>query len=214
MRSLIIGSVLTMFTVAAQAQYLEGVEYAVIATPQAVTTGNKVEVREVFMYACPHCFNLEPTLQKWLKTKPANAEFVRMPAVFRPTLEPHARAYYAFSALGALDKLHVPFFEAIHVHRRAVNDEASITKFVSEHGVAAEDFRRAYHSFGVDADVKQAIRLGQSYGVDSVPTLIVDGKYRTNGTMAQGSDNLMKVVDFLIKKAAAERKGATKGAKK
>lgn len=190
----------------ARGEFLEGVEYVLVTPAQPVSTGDKVEVREVFMYGCPHCFNLEPILNRWLKTKPANSEFVRMPAIFRPTLEPHARAFFAFQALGAVEKLHGPFFRALHVDKQPLNDEASITQFVAKHGVKAEDFRRAYHSFGVDAQVKEAMRLAPAYGVDSVPTFIIDGKYRTNATMAQGSENLMRVTEFLIKKSAAERK--------
>ena len=64
-----------------QAQFLEGVEYARV-NPQPVETGNKVEVREFFWYGCPHCFSLEPSVAKWLKTMPRNAQFVRTPAVF------------------------------------------------------------------------------------------------------------------------------------
>lgn len=190
----------------ARAEFLEGVEYVLVTPAQPVVTDRKIEVREVFMYSCPHCFNLEPTLNRWLKTKPANSEFVRMPAVFRPTLEPHARAYYAFVALGALDKLHGEFFRALHVDKQPLNDEASIAQFAEAHGIKADEFRRAYHSFGVDGQIKEAMRLAPAYGVDSVPTIIVDGKYRTNATMAQGSENLMRVVEFLIKKSAAERK--------
>lgn len=190
----------------ARAEFLEGVEYVMVTPAQPVTTGNKIEVREVFMYGCPHCFNLEPILNRWLKTKPANSEFVRMPAIFRPTLEPHARAFYAFQALGVLDKLHGAFFRALHVDRQPLSDEASIAQFVAAHGIKPEDFRRAYHSFGVDAQVKEAMRLAPAYGVDSVPTFIIDGKYRTNATMAQGSESLMRVTEFLIKKSAAERK--------
>lgn len=190
----------------ARAEFLEGVEYVLVTPAQPVITDRKIEVREVFMYGCPHCFNLEPTLNRWLKTKPANSEFVRMPAVFRPTLEPHARAFYAFQAMGMVEKLHGPFFRALHVDKQALNDEASIAQFVAAHGGKADEFRRAYHSFGVDAQVKEVMRLAPAYGVDSVPTFIVDGKYRTNATMAQGGENLMRVIEFLIKKSAAERK--------
>lgn len=189
-----------------RAEFLEGVEYVLVTPAQPVVTDAKIEVREVFMYGCPHCFNLEPILTRWLKTKPANSEFVRMPAVFRPTLEPHARAFFAFQALGVLEKMHSAFFRALHVDQQPLNDEASIARFVEANGVKADDFRRAYHSFGVDGQVKEAMRLAPAYGVDSVPTIIVDGKYRTNATMAHGSENLMRVTEYLIKKSAAERK--------
>lgn len=197
----------------ARAEYLEGVEYAAINPPQPVATGAKIEVREVFMYSCPHCFHFEPALDRWLKAKPANVQFVRMPAVFRPTSEPHARAYYALEALRAPASIHTAIFQAIHVQQRPLNDEASLAKFVAEKGVNEEQFRRAYHSFSVDAEVKQAMSLAPAYGVDSVPTMIIDGKYRTNGAMAGGNDAMLRVVDYLVKKAAQERKKPAKAAR-
>ena len=36
----------------------------------AVPTGSadKIEVVEIFWYGCPHCYSLEPYLEKWLET--------------------------------------------------------------------------------------------------------------------------------------------------
>lgn len=204
---------LFMLAAAVHAEYLEGVEYAVINPPQPVDTGAKIEVREIFMYSCPHCFRFEPALAKWLKTKPANVQFVRTPAIFRPTSEPQARAFYALEALHAPESVHNAVFEAIHVQQRPLNDEASLAKFVAEKGVNEEQFRRAYHSFSVDAEVKQAMSRVPAYGVDSVPTMIVDGKYRTNGTMAGSNELMLKVVDYLVQKSAQERKKTSAPAK-
>lgn len=199
---------LLIFSGASNAEYLEGVEYAAIATPQPVVTGDKVEVREFFMYSCPHCFHFEPVLNKWLKTVPANVRFVRTPTIFRPSLEPHARAFYAFEAMGVTDKVHEAFFRAIHVEHQGLNDEDSIVKFAADHGINADDFRRNYHSFSMDADLKHGMQLVASEGVDSVPTMVIDGKYRTNGSMAGSNEGMLQVMNYLIKKAAAERKAA------
>lgn len=187
-------------------QYLEGVEYVRIATPQPVVTGDKIEVREIFMYACPHCFSFEPHLNAWLKKKPKNAELVRQPALFNPSLEPHARAYYVFETLGVLDKVHTDFFKAYHEKGQKLLDENSIAKFAAAHGVDEQRFRDTYKSFAVDNLVRQSLRQVPAYGVDSVPSIVVDGKYRTNGTFAGGNERLMDVVNFLVKKAALERK--------
>jgi thiol:disulfide interchange protein DsbA len=188
------------------ANYLEGIEYDRLPTAQPVDTGNRIEVREVFWYGCPHCYTLEPHIQRWLKTKPANAEFVRMPGILRDSWEPQGRAYYTFEALGVLDKLHTPFFKAIHEGQQNLNDEASVANFVAQHGVDQNAFRKAYRSFSVDAAVKNAIRLGERYGLDSVPSIIVDGKYRTSAAKAGSYEALMDIVNFLVQKAAAERK--------
>lgn len=191
---------------AGAADFQEGVDYVRLPQIQPVETGNNVEVREVFWYGCPHCYDLEPALNKWLKTKPANAQFIRMPGIFRKTWEAHAKAFYAFEALGVTNKLHTPFFNALHGQNLPLNDEDAIAEFVAKQGLDKDSFKRAYNSFQVDARIRNAIQMGQRYGVEGVPTMIVDGKFRTDGVMTRSHERLMQVVDHLVKKAEAERK--------
>ena len=102
-------------------EYTDGVQYSSFLKQYPVSTGDKIEVREVFWYGCPHCFNLEGPLYKWKKEDmPANAEFVRMPGVFRDSWIPHARAYYAFDALDQTEKLHHALMEAMHVKKQRI----------------------------------------------------------------------------------------------
>lgn len=192
--------------VGALERYIEGIHYLEVPEPQPVETGRKIEVREVFWYGCPHCYTLEPTIKSWLKTKPANAEFVRVPGILRAEWEPHARAFYTFQALGALDKLHEPFFRAIHQKRQALNDVQSIADFAAAHGIDKSRFRQVYNSFGVNTKVNKAKQAGERYRLNAVPTLIVDGTYSTSPTMAGGNKAVMDVVNFLVEKAAGERK--------
>ncbi len=194
---------------AAPVVYLEGVEYVRLDQIQPVETGDRIEVREVFWYGCPHCYVLEPALAKWLKTLPANARFVRMPgAPWHPTFEPHARAYYAFEAMGLVDKLHKPLFDAIHAKGQPLGDETSIGLFVAGPGVKEADFRKAYNSFGVGVKVRNAKQYAERAGIRSVPMLVVDGRYITSATHAGTHEDALKVVDYLIRKVAAERKKA------
>ena len=178
-----------------------------------VETGDKIEVREIFWYGCPHCYTLEAPLLRWLKTVPANAKFIRTPgATWASTWETHARTYYAFEAMKLVDKLHPALFTAIHAQNRPLIDENSIGFFVSEKGVDDKAFRNAYHSFGVTAKVKSAKKYSEQGGIKTVPTLIVDGRYLTTTSMTGTHEELFKVMDFLIKKSASQRKQATKPA--
>ncbi len=189
----------------ARADFAAGRHYQELFQAQPVDTGAKIEVREFFWYGCPHCYSLEPTLEKWLKTKPANVAFVRVPAALRDSWAPQARAYFAFEALGVTDKLHAPLFRAIHEDQHELNSAQSLAEFAAGHGVDKTKFLNAYNSFAVDQQTRRAGQFGQRYELDGVPTIVVDGKYRTSATMAGGGDELMRVVDFLIKKAAAAR---------
>jgi len=187
------------------AGYQEGKHYYELAFNQPVETGDKIEVREFFWYGCPHCYDLEPVLTRWLKRLPPNARFTRTPGV-APQWLIHAQAYYALDSLGAAEKLHAVFFEAMNKQRRRLNEETSLTQFVAEHGVDPKKFRQAFSSFGVHLKLERAKRLSQEFGIASVPSFVVDGKYLTSPTTAGGEDEVLRVMEYLIKKAAGERK--------
>jgi len=186
----------------------DGIDYTTLATPQPTETGEKIEVLEFFMFSCPHCFHLEPMIEKWLKTKPENVEFRRMPAVFGPKVEPHARAFYAAELLGVQEKFDEPLFRALHEQRRSIWDENALVAFAQEQGIDADEFRNAYNSFFVDMKVRRAEEMGKRYGVDGVPSLIVNGKYRTSPSQTGSQEQMFAVVNELIRKesnkAAAE----------
>jgi thiol:disulfide interchange protein DsbA len=178
--------------------YKEKIHYERVLPAQPTSTDKKVEVVEVFLYTCPHCNNLEPYVHRWLKKIPAEAQFVRMPAVFRPQQELHARAYYAAEILGVLDKTHPAMFEAIHQQKRHLNTDADIQKLFAEHGVSEKDFNRVFRSFAVEAKIRRAKDMSQRYGIPGVPALVVNGKYRTGARLAGGNANIFRVVDYLV----------------
>lgn len=186
--------------------YKEKIHYEKVVPAQPTTTGDKIEVVEMFWYGCPHCNNLEPVVKRWLSKMPKEASFVRIPAIFRPSWELHARAFYTAEILGVLDKTHDAMFEAIHQKRQNLGTEQEIMMFFQQHGVSNDDFKRVFHSFAVEAKVRRAKDMSQRYGIQGVPSLIVNGKYRTGSQLAGGNNNIFKVVNFLIEKEVAEKK--------
>jgi len=174
-------------------------EYEMVTPPQPTTSKDKVEVVELFWYGCPHCFKLEPYVERWLKRKPENVKFVRMPGMFRPSWEIHGRAYYTAEILGVVDKVHKPMFEAIHEQKRSLSNEASIMALFKENGVSEKDFKRVFRSFAVETKLRRAKDMGQRYGARGVPAIIVNGKYRTGATQAGGNARVFKVVNKLVK---------------
>ena len=187
------------------AKFVPGKDYDELAFPQAVETGNKIEVREFFWYGCPHCYAIEPSLSHWLKSLPKGAAFVRTPGTYQPW-QFLGRVYYSIEALGLVAKLHKPMFDAIHRDKRKLNSLDEVIAFVGEHGVKKQDFLKAYNSFGVRLKMKRAIQVNADFDVRSVPNFVVDGKYRTSASMAGSEERAMQVLDYLIGKAAAERK--------
>lgn len=195
-------------------QYSEGVEYTKYGKPFPVSTGDKIEVREIFWYGCPHCYYLEEPLNKWLKDGiPANAKFVRMPGIFRDSWVPHARAYYSFDALDQTQKLHHELMYTMHVKKQKLMTEEQIADFVAAQGVDRSEFIDAYNSFSVDSLSRQARIMTKRYGITGVPSLIVDGRYLVSSSLAGGHEEMLIVVNYLVGLAAKDReseKAATK----
>jgi thiol:disulfide interchange protein DsbA len=179
--------------------YTEGVEYKAVP-PQPTDTGDKIEVLEFFWYGCPHCYTFEPYIQAWKKTKPANVEFVRVPAIFRPDWEVQARTYYALSNMGVIEDLHEKIFAAIHVDKKKLNTKEQLTNFLVEKGVDRKKFEEQYSSFSVDTMVRKAKKKQTGYRIQGVPSIAVNGKYLSSGSMSGSYDNLVKILDFLVNK--------------
>jgi protein dithiol oxidoreductase (disulfide-forming) len=166
--------------------------------PQPTESDGKIEVLEFFWYGCIHCYNLEPKLDTWLKTKPADVAFRRVPAVLSDRWAHDAAVFYAFEAMGALDKLHRPFFDAIHRDRLRSDNMPALHAWLEKQGVDPKKFDAAARSFGVQAKVKRAIQLTSAYKIDGTPAMAVQGRYTVGS-----SDAMLDTVNQLV---AAVRK--------
>jgi thiol:disulfide interchange protein DsbA len=200
-------TVLSLSALAAGPEAFEEHEYARLKNPQPVATGSKVEVLEFFWYRCPHCFQLEPGLNAWLKTLPKDAQVRRVPAVFRDDWMPGAKLYYTLEQMNLLDRLHNKVFDAYHVDNINLNDPAVLGGWIAKQGVERKKFEGVYHSFSTQSKATQGARLATSYAISGVPAFIIDGKYTTSVSMAGSQARLFEVLDQLIVKARAERSG-------
>lgn len=187
-----------------EAALLVGKDYALVDFPQPTTDPKRVEVLELFFYGCPHCFELEPLLVPWVKKLPKYAYFRRMPAIFNDSWVPMAKAFYAAEDLGVLEKLHSDMFNAIHLQGINLNSRETLLRFVAARGVDAKKFGAAYDSFGVQNQVNQARQLTSAYGIEGVPSMIVDGKYRTSSSMVGSHEKLFPALNELIAMALKE----------
>jgi len=179
----------------------EGIDYELIVPAQPGGSGGTVEVSEMFWYGCPHCYSFEPKVQKWLASKPDYVEFRRVPAIFsNPRWRLHARAFYAADVLDVTDAMHPVIFHAIHEQQKRLDSVEKLVDIFGEHGVSEEDFREAFDSFAVQSGVSRSADLTKRYGIDGVPTMVVNGKYRIDGPMAGSYDKLIETVNFLAEK--------------
>jgi thiol:disulfide interchange protein DsbA len=197
--ALLAGLAVLLFAVGLPAQeFDEGIDYSVVTEPTRAEAGDDVEVLELFWYGCPHCYQLEPHIDRWLENKPEGVTFRRLPAAASPRWVPHAKAYFAAEQLGVLDKLHVPLFKALHDDRRKVFTDEQIIAFAAEQGIDKEAFAAAYNSFPVDMQVRKAAELVRRYNIDGVPSIVVNGKYVTSATQTGSNARLFQVIDYLV----------------
>lgn len=203
--SLTLALLLPLVAAGAQAQdYVEGEHYDVIA-PEIRGSSDKIEVTEFFWYGCGHCYNFEPKLTQWKKSLEEDVAVVGSPAMWNSLMEVHARAFYAAEVLGVLDKVHMPLFQAINLDRKRLATEDELADLFAAQGVDREEFTKAYNSFGVGSQVRQANARARAARISGTPELMVAGKYRITTRKAGSQANMLKIAEYLIEKERAAR---------
>jgi len=188
------------------AQEIDSSKYKDVNEQLTVSTGDKIEVLELFWFGCGHCFALEPGIKNWLENKPENAEFVKMPAIFSSNLwEFHGKAFYTMKALDVPTEAYDAFFNHLHVKRQTIGNVKQLSTFLLAYDKTEEEVNAAFNSFAVDNQVRAAKKATRQAGITGVPAMVVDGKYLTSQSTAGGTDLMFDVVNQLVEKAASER---------
>jgi thiol:disulfide interchange protein DsbA len=177
-----------------------GKDYKIL-NPAQPTDTSKIEVREFFFYECSHCFDLHPLLAAWEKTIPKDVEMVFVPTIFRDSVEPLARAYYALESMGQINQLDDAIYQAIHVNNVSFYDLDGIADFVAKRGVDREKFSAIYNSFSMQSKITRAKQMIRSYGIAGTPTLVVDGKYVITGLLPPDTIRVLNEVIVMARKA-------------
>ncbi|MEP7206303.1 MAG: thiol:disulfide interchange protein DsbA/DsbL [Casimicrobiaceae bacterium] len=203
---LALGLVALAMPVSAQGELQEGKQYTRLKNPVPVESGGKIEVIEFFSYGCPHCAELEPILDQWLKTVPPDVQFRRVPVLFQPRWVSLARVYYTLEALGADAKLTPEVFAAVHRQGVDLASDKTFFDWAASKGLDRKKVEEMYSSFGINGKVNRAKQLGAAYDIQSVPTVIVDGKYVTGSDKVGTHAALPAAINALVAKARKERK--------
>ena len=212
LKRLILGLVTVCFCAAAAAAQkpTEGVEYLRLNPPQSTDSPGKIEVVEFFWYRCPHCYNLEPVLEDWLKKLPRDVQFRRVPAIFDNEWSLDARIFYALEATGDFARVHKGLFDAIHqqggVRQRGDAYMKWVADWLGKHGVDMAKYTSALHSFTVENRLKRSVQLTQAYKIDGVPAIAVQGRWVVSATATGDRQAMLNVTDYLIGEARKQTK--------
>ena len=175
-----------------------GTDYSELRVPQAVEAPpGKIEIVEFFWYGCPHCNSLESYLENWIRRLPVDVLFRRIPAVFNERWARDAAIFYAFEALGVVEKVHRPFFDAIHREGLKTENPEALKQWLERKGIEMKKFEESFKSFGVQSRVKRAQQQSVAYRIEGTPTLGVHGRYTVSPEQGKSQDGMLANVDYL-----------------
>ncbi len=189
--------------------FTEGVEYVTLPHPQRLSPSGTIEVVEVFSYGCPHCAHFAPYAEELRSSLPKDAQFKLVPALFTPAWEPYARAYYAAQQLGVLKKTHLALFRQKFELGYPMNTLDELGDFFAREGVSKTAFMKAANSQSTDQAMLRDYNLLTHWGIDMTPTIVVDGKYRSN--KFKSYQQLLDIAHYLVKRAERDHARAAAG---
>src|SRR4051812_24653361 len=206
MGKVLVGLALAAACMAARAQGISPKDFQVLEPPRPVSSGERIEVLEFFYYGCPVCYEAQPHIARWLAKAGPGVAIQRVPAAFTQSSESFARTFYTLGAMGQIARLHWPLYDNHHFDGKELDQEKNVVAWVSSNGVDAVRFAELWHSDQVRLQVDAAKKTLDTYGVKGVPTFVVDGKYLTSARLAGSVPRMLETVQYLVERAAAERK--------
>jgi len=190
----------------AQGQKIEeGFDYRILPNAQPLENKGKVEVIEFFWYGCPHCYDFEPELSAWVKRQPKDVVFRRVPVAFRDDFMPHSQLFYALEAMGKGDAFNEKVMYAMHKENKRLLNENEIADWIASQGIDRNSFLATYRSFAVISKARAAKQMAESYRIDGVPTIVMQGKYVTSPSIAGSKAKAIVVMDFLVEKIRKDK---------
>jgi thiol:disulfide interchange protein DsbA len=201
-------------------RFEEGMEYRQLRPPLPTDGGERVLVLDFFQYSCPHCFAFLRGMEGWRARHAGEIVYRRQPINWDREKVNHTRLFYALAQLERLEDMHERVFREIHINRANLDPENrnrfmlrpdDIAGFMAANGIDREAWKAAFESAAVSAEVERAVQTWKAYGVESTPSVALDGRYLTSPTMIGSRDGTLVALDTLLQRARAERAAAPAG---
>ena len=189
---------------AAAQQIKRDIDYREIQQ-QPVETGERIEVIDFFFYGCHFCNELRPRVERWSEKKDADVVLRRVPVVRRDSWVPLAKTYFALEAMGVSERLHGAVYTSYHVEDLYMSQEKVIEAWAAKQGLDAEKFMAIYRSDETRQKVERARKMTIDYDIQGTPSLVVDGKYLTDGSSAK----TIEILDAMVRMARRDRAAKT-----
>ncbi|WP_416308731.1 thiol:disulfide interchange protein DsbA/DsbL [Neptunicella sp. SCSIO 80796] len=184
----------------AQEQWKEGEHYEVIAEKATA----KPEVIEFFSFWCPHCFRFESLVTEIKKKLPDDVPFKKTHVNFMgfttPEIQDDAtKAMMVGRILKQEDLINSAIFKYIHVQKAHITSLKDLKNIFIVNGVDGETFDKQVAGFSVNSMALKNNKTIDEYRnhVNSVPTFIVNGKYKAKFTRDMNSDDIVNLIVWL-----------------
>ncbi len=199
---------LASLTAFSQDKFVEGRDYEVVPVPfEANPDELPIVVTEVFSYACPHCYDIEELLEKWITQQdPEKVKFERIHVVFNMDMVNLARAYLTSETLDVTNEIHLPIFSAIHKNGLRMNREDLLMRLFKNKGdIEFDQFKEVFDSPEITQKMRDNNGKARVWRIVATPTVVVDGRYTTTPSQVNSKRKVFDVVDFLVQKVLDER---------
>lgn len=195
----------SQLALAQQAKYVDGTHFFLLDQAPAQTASDRIEVAEIFSYACSHCNTFEPYMQSWQKNNADKVKLNRIPVSFgRKNWELLARGYITAEMMGIAEESHVAMMDAIWKQRKQFRNLDALADFYTGFGVEKDAFKAHFQSFAADSQLRRGEKDVVTFGISGTPSLVVNRKYRVvSSRHVPDFDAMLDVVDFLVAKEMA-----------
>lgn len=183
-------------------EFVKGKHYVEINPPMTTDApAGKVEVIEIMWLGCPHCYTLEPAMKDYKKNLPDFVDFKQIPAMLNPGWAADGNTYTIAEILDPKGEKHLieQIFQAIHEQKRRLSKPESAKRFFIQKGFTEEQYNNAKNSLAFKAKIRRAQEISAGSQAQSVPAIIINGKYRTSPYMAGSDERLLQIMDMLTR---------------
>ena len=195
---------LTIWAVQAQSgedtiQFEEDTHYVIVADAKTA----EPTVTEYFSLFCGHCLQFEGILEDFKKALPEGTAFSKSHVTYLPkdnelVGEGMVRAFVAMEKMDKLEALSKAFFIHIHFEEKKIESIDDIRKVFLANGVTAAEFDKVFNDPEVIKEADAMSKIWLTKRVVSVPTMVVNGKYRVNMGSVKTLSELNSLVKYLL----------------
>lgn len=209
MKKIIVAVLLSLLSVAPvwaqdSITLVRGKDFTVYDKPRPTNaTADRVELIYFYWYGSPWANEIDRDLRVWAKTRPYGVKLIPAPAAFGSNHEIFgARIFFALELLGKEEEISPLLLEAVSQRKMNFDSIPAIIKWMEARGIPEKDFLRAMDDSRTKASTARVKDVMKIYGIKSVPTVVINGKYVVQAYDKLPPQRFLQVVKLLTQHLA------------